>query len=675
MKNLFILNAPALVLALLVVSLTPAAYAATWNTGSGNWNVAGNWSPADVPNAGVETAVINAAGTYTVTLNGAFNPSIASLSLNSANATLSVDGSSLSTSGAFSIVSGSAIWRGAAGTADISSGGWSNSSLFQLGGTSGVQNDVTITDAAALVNNGTLEVIRTNGWGSRLRVAGAGSITNGVGATLRTSSIIHSGQLLLQSSINNSGAVIIDVNAPTEFSKASGSYTNAVGTASFSVSAALDITGANSTFTQTAGSTTINVGGSLGGAGLTAFNLNGGTLTNNGPLSLADGGVFTQTSGNIVGSSTISVGAGGAVNLTGGTMTGTPTIVLGSGSGAATSMTIGGGYVYNASTTASGSTTITGPFTVGVGRTFTITGAGAPPQPKTITTPAFTNFGTVNHGAAGNGWHTELSIATGTLTNAVGGIYNMIDGVGFGADVRLLAQLDNQGTFNINTATTTPVIGKAGAAHTNSGTITVNDPASITGASFTQTGGQIVLNAPLTIAGVVSFPGGAIKGGGIGNSLNSAVNATAVGSGLTISPGNSTNILPINGAVTLDSDDAIAIELGGTTQGSPFSGYDHLSVSGALNITGSTLTLSLINGFTPSQLNVFTIITATSIVGQFGNTPGNKITVDTYTFDVNYSSNQITLSNAISSVPEPSTLALLGLGAIGLSIKSRRRRQ
>jgi hypothetical protein len=58
----------ATVAALLAVAMP--AFAATWNVGDGNWNTAGNWTPADVPDSGGEIATIgDAAADQTITGN------------------------------------------------------------------------------------------------------------------------------------------------------------------------------------------------------------------------------------------------------------------------------------------------------------------------------------------------------------------------------------------------------------------------------------------------------------------------------------------------------------------------------------------------------------------------------------------------------------------------------
>lgn len=655
---------------------------------SGAWQTNGNWSLSAAPVAGPQNGD-PVGDTWAVTID--------SHNINLTNASRTVDSLTLSSPGAFTfdqgtsanpvptltvnnaltINSGTFFARGATGTT-INAGSFTNGGTFQVGGTSSIQNDVTINVGSALVNNGLMQVRSIIGWGGRLTVGGAATINNN--GTLEISALpTFSGETRLNSSINNTGTVTVNSPSPafTNFNLAGATYMNSASLAQFNVVTPLSIGGAGSTFTQTLGSTTISSTGSIGGGGLTAFNLNGGTLDVGGQLALGTNGIFTQNAGNILGNSTINVGQGGSVNLAGGTMTGTPTIVLGTGTGTPTTLTIGAGYLYNASTTASGSTTITGPFTVNAGRTFTVTGGGASPQPKTILTPAFTNNGTVNVTASGNGWHTELSIPSGSLTNATGGIINVTNGPGCcGANVNLLVQLDNQGTLNINTTDTNPTLGRAGAAHVNSGTINVNDTFVISGNSFTQTAGTFKLTSGTASFSTptVSFIGGTIQGGA--GTLATNVNATSGGTGLTLSPGQSTGLLDINGNVLLNANDSLAIEIGGTTQAALVNGYDWADILGTTGLGNSSLVVTLVNGFTPTPANTFTILTATGgLTGTFGNVLSGKITGSGYTFDVSYTGNSVILSNAqeILPAPEPSSLCLLGLGA--LVVVGRRRRK
>src|SRR5690242_9939093 len=55
---------------LLITSGTVFAGSATWSvTGTGDWNVAGNWNPTTIPNAAADTATIIGSFTHSISLS------------------------------------------------------------------------------------------------------------------------------------------------------------------------------------------------------------------------------------------------------------------------------------------------------------------------------------------------------------------------------------------------------------------------------------------------------------------------------------------------------------------------------------------------------------------------------------------------------------------------------
>src|SRR5271166_2033195 len=78
----------------------------TWIGGTGNWNVAANWSPTGGPPKATDTATISATGAaYTVTIDSA--DVAQSLTENSSSATVD-DAGSLTLSATFTLSAGSA---------------------------------------------------------------------------------------------------------------------------------------------------------------------------------------------------------------------------------------------------------------------------------------------------------------------------------------------------------------------------------------------------------------------------------------------------------------------------------------------------------------------------------------------------------------------------------------
>ena len=77
-----------------------------------------------------------------------------------------------------------------------------------------------------------------------------------------------------------------------------------------------------------------------------------------------------------------------------------------------------------------------------------------------------------------------------------------------------------------------------------------------------------------------------------------------------LAPGASPAEVSFEGNLTLADTNTLFIEIGGITPGSQ---YDRLTIAGNASLDG-TLDVSLINGFTPSGGQQFTILTASSIV-------------------------------------------------------------
>lgn len=196
----------------------------------------------------------------------------------------------------------------------------------------------------------------------------------------------------------------------------------------------------------------------------------------------------------------------------------------------------------------------------------------------------------------------------------------------------------------------------------NDGTIQTNSGILSLSGAFTQNvGGKIIINGGDLTLSSPTFNGGSIEGGNSGT-LNATVNTA--GGPVTISPGMSIDTLSINGSVTLDSDDTVVIELAGG------SSFDVLDVASTFDVSGSSIEINFLDGFSASMLDVFPIITAGTLVGQFANLPEGTNSLGAAIFDVSYAGNQVTLSN-VFIVPEPSSLTLLVL--VGLTCGRWRR--
>lgn len=118
----------------------------------------------------------------------------------------------------------------------------------------------------------------------------------------------------------------------------------------------------------------------------------------------------------------------------------------------------------------------------------------------------------------------------------------------------------------------------------------------------------------------------------------------------------------------------IEIELAGTGQGAEF---DFLQVQGVATLGGGMLSLSFLDQFDDTVLSSdsFTVLTALGgLSGQFeGVIDGSRLqTVDGLgSFQINYTSNSVVLSNFVVAVPEPNSMVLLSL--VGIFAFTRRR--
>jgi hypothetical protein len=170
----------------------PTTY--TWNNpAGGNWNLAGNWSPATGVPGPIDTAIISDSGSYTVTVSDA--EAVGTLTMNGASGTqtLNISGggtlwiNSASTGNANAVVeiSGGTL-KGIGGLALAGALNWSGGTIenvVQCNG--GALSGVGVLDGGQLINVGTLA------WGGSI-YDGAGSVISN--AASGTMNLTWSGQ-------------------------------------------------------------------------------------------------------------------------------------------------------------------------------------------------------------------------------------------------------------------------------------------------------------------------------------------------------------------------------------------------------------------------------------------------------------------------------------------------
>ena len=372
---------------------------------------------------------------------------------------------------------------------------------------------------------------------------------------------------------------------------------------------------ANTTFSGVISATSGNGGLVKTGSGtLTLSGTNiytGGTIVNAGTLALAGGSALadmanlqvnagatlqlnaSETIGALAGAGNVALGAytlttGGNDNSSGygGIISGTGGLVK-TGTG---TMTLGGANTYTGATTISG-----GKLLFTGGSALADTGAVTVAMGATLQLDASETIGSL----AGAG---SVSLGANTLTT---------------------------GGDNTSTTLSGVISGTGGLTKTGTGTLTITGTDTYTGAT-TVSAGKLVVNGSLasatTVASGATLDGNGNIGGGV-----------TVQSGGTLAVGGSGTEDLATGNLTLNAGTELAIGLGGTTAAT---GYDQIDVSGAVDLTGATLNLSLLGGFTPAMGNSFTIIDndgADAVAGTFaGLAEGATVTVSGYQFKISY---------------------------------------
>jgi autotransporter-associated beta strand protein len=195
--------------------------------------------------------------------------------------------------------------------------------------------------------------------------------------------------------------------------------------------------------------------------------------------------------------------------------------------------------------------------------------------------------------------------------------------------------------------------------------------------STTVNAGSLFINGSTASGSAVTVNNSGTTLGGSGT-INGSINVAS--SGANLSPGasgvGSTAILH-TGAVTLSSSSNFNIDINGTTAGT---GYDQLSVIGAISITGSNLVVTAGAGLTIGQKFYITLNDGTDLVsGTFAQGTTVNASNNGDVFLINYLDNGDggiignDISLTVTGVPEPSTyvVGLLSLGALVWNLRRR----
>jgi hypothetical protein len=300
---------------LLIASFIPAQGAAiSWtNTSGGNWGIAGNWSPNQVPGV-ADTALIAANGTYTVTLNA--NAQVASLTLGGSSGiqNLTASGSTLALTN-----SGTVGAHGVLVLLDSTLSG-----ALNVNGAIDCTNDATLAGESVVTISSNAVMNLTASGNTVLYLDGvvtnAGTINWSGTGNILTYNYSPSGET--GGIVNLAGAVFNDQQDHTMMDESGSPFFSNAGTfiKSGGTNTTINVAFTNSgTLDLASGALTINNGGLIDGTitGPGNLSVTGGTLTFGAsvPNLILNGGTvtglnenitnFTWTSGTLQGTNTV----------------------------------------------------------------------------------------------------------------------------------------------------------------------------------------------------------------------------------------------------------------------------------------------------------------------------------------------------------------------------------
>ena len=604
-----------------------------WIAGSGAWETAANWSPATVPTTG-DDAYIDAAGTYTVTINSL--PSIASLQLgNAAGAqTLQINsGQSLTVSGASTVYA---------------------SGILNHGG-------------STLGGSGTLSVFGTMNWGIG-QIIGAGGVVIESGATLNINSA--SAKTLFTSLLTiNAGATANWNGGPITFSGGGAIDNNGL----FEIKSDETISDGGSAGTfdnsgtlrkSTTAGTTNFTGVALANSGtveLATGTLNSANVTNNGSV------ILTGTW--LLDDSTVTLGTGsdvsgsGLLRVAGGTLTVNvneelPNVQLDSGTIDGTAGFDITSFLWNGGTMSGSGTT-----NLNTGATATIATATSKSLQRTFyvapgASALVTGSGTINLSAGGEIGNAGLfDVQTdGTIADAGGDAGILNDGTfrkSGGAGSLTLTNVDftNNGDLYVQSGTLDPAL----IASIGNIIISTNCTLLVDDSSVNLTAGDVSGAGLLKIAGGTvtadandTFPNVQLDLGTLNGTGSIAVSSllwnggTMAGAGTTTIPATSTATIATAGAKSLQR--ALSVVNGGT-----------------VNVTGGG-TIDLSNGGSIANDGLFEITSSVTF-----NDAGLAGDIDnTRTFRTNIAAGTATLGVTLNNTGGSAAVDLVG-GSLNLA--------
>ena len=515
-----------------------------------------------------------------------------------------------------------------------------NGGAIQLGaavdahaGTAALQGPVSVT-AAATVSGANVNFAGVVNGNAALTVSTAGTATFGgaVGGTTPLASLlanaattaVNGGLVETSGTQTYNGAVTLGANTTfsgTGATFAAGITANGFDLAlDFSGTTALNgssFTGVHNLSTGNGGATTLS--GTIATSGTQAFGdavtLSGNAIATSSGAGATGNVTFGTVDAtfpgaqsltvNTAGTTTFGAAVGGAVALASLTTNAAGTTAITGGS-----ITTTGAQTYHDAVTLGATTTLTSTALGGVTFDAGLNGANA----LTIDTSGTTTFsGMVGDQVA----LTSLTTNAGGTTAINGGFVNTggaqtyNDAVTLGGATTLTSQNGGAITFGntvhtdtaltistAGSATFTRVIsGAGGLVQNGSGTMTLSALNTYTGAT-TVNAGTLLVDGSIASSSLVTVNGGATLGG------SGTTGAVTVASGGILAAGASPGILH-TGALELQAGAVLKIEIAG---GSAGTGFDQIDVTGAVTLTGATLSLSLVAPYLPTAGDSYIII-------------------------------------------------------------------
>jgi T5SS/PEP-CTERM-associated repeat protein len=546
-------HAAALLLSINLLAVGAARAAdRTWNDGSDNWTVAGDWTPSGAP-GGADNAIFRSGSgaTYTVTFPGS-GAGGGLPAVGYATDQLRVGNNSVTFADP---VVGSLV---------PSTYSVNNATTAEAG--RGIIVGELSTDTAAVL---TTQLATFSGVAATIGDASGSNGTLNISAG--TFNVTGSGTVDFELIVGRNGAGTMNVSGTTT-ANVSGAFGDSVlaenvgSTGTVSVSGGANWMTSLKLYIGNSGSGTMNV--SAGGQ----VSSNVSRVANNGPSTstvtvTGAGSTWTNSAELYVGNS----GAGTLNVLSGGQ-------VSSSGSG---------GYLgYNASATGNA----------------TVSGNGSK-WSNSYTYVGYFGSGTLNVTNSGfvsdnYGYIASEPMSTGMVS---------LDGINtsWSSTHDLYIGNSGNGTLNVSGgANVTSINGFLGFSANSSGAVSLSGASSLWQNSNNITVGGLGSGILTVGSGSLVSVGGTLTVGSLGTVKGSGSISGIVQNGGTVAPGASPGILTFNGSYAQTPAGKLQIEIGGTTPGT---GYDQLTVSGAVTL-GGTLQVSLINSFAPALGNRFDIL-------------------------------------------------------------------